>query len=75
MCGAAKRHLQYIKRPFYLQFASEYRSHLGEAVKGPLAAVKLQVSHIVEEVQLSILVQQQPQFGILLKPACHQLPQ
>lgn len=44
---------------------------LGEALQSSLAPVQLQVGHVVEEVQLSILIQQHCQVSVLLgKPDC-----
>ncbi len=48
---------------------------LGEALQRPLAPVQLQVGHIVEEVQLCVLVQQQAEISVLLWEGHHQPPQ
>ena len=39
----------------------------GEALQGPLAAMQLQVGHVVEEVKLWVCVQQQRHVSILLR--------
>lgn len=47
----------------------------GEAVQGPLAAVQLQVGHVVKEIKLRVLVQQVRHVSILVRELHKQAPQ
>ena len=53
----------------------KYEADPGKPLQGSLAAVQLQVGHIVEEVKLCILIQQLCHVSILVRKLHNQAPQ